>query len=176
MSRWTQRCETWLARRLPPGIPAKREWSKLLLGTALSAGWAILAYLCAYAMALDRLYTVMGGERVLISGARMADFGQVFRFAPAGYVVFAGWLVFRGGWFVASHRQGSMSVYLMRRLPDRWEYARRCWTAPLLGLGTCLALTVITAALCYLIYTTCTPASCLVPGQWTRFWSALIGR
>ena len=74
------------------------------------------------------------------------------------------------------HFKGSKSVYLMRRLPDPREYARRCWTLPLIGVGICLVLTAVTTAVCYLIYMKCTPASCLVPGQWMRFWSALIGR
>lgn len=49
-----------------------------------------------------------------------------------------------------------MSIYLMRRLPDPREYARRCWTLPLIGVGICLVLTAVTTAVCYLIYMKCT--------------------
>ena len=112
----------------------------------------------------------------MLLDSRMADFGQVFRFVPAGFLILIGLLVAKGFWFQAYHRQGSMSIYLMRRLPDPREYARRCWTLPLVGVGICLVLTAVTTAVCYLIYMKCTPASCLVPGQWTRFWSALVGR
>lgn len=167
--------EEWLAFRLPPGISAKQERSILVTGLALSIGWAALSYLYTYTMAVSRLYLTMNGQRILDPAARMADFGQVFQFTPAGYLILAVWLLTRGFWFQAYHRQGSMSIYLMRRLPDPREYTRRCWTVPLAGIGGCLVLTVVTTALCYLIYVKCTPASCLVPGQWTRFWSALVG-
>ncbi len=36
-----------------------------------------------------------------------------------------------GAWMYYSHYQNSQSVYLMRRLPDKWEYHRRCLTLPL---------------------------------------------
>ena len=176
MRNWTSKFEQWLEPRLPLGISAERERVNLMLGLCLSAIWALLAYMFAYAMALSKLYTTQNGERILVPDARMAEFGQVFRFVPAGYLILIALLVAKGFGFHDYHRQGSMSVYLMRRLPDPREYARRCWTFPLTGVGICLALTVVTAALCYLIYVKFTPASTLTPGQWTRFWSALIGR
>lgn len=173
--RKTKGFEGWLKENLPPGIPAEKEKSFLTAGLALSISWAALSYLAFYTSALAKLYTIQDGQRIFVPTARMADFGQVFRFTPAGYVLLAVWLLTRGFWFRAYHRQGSMSIYLMRRLPDPREYARRCWAVPLAGMGVCLVLTVATTALCYLIYMKCTPASCLAPGQWTRFWSALVG-
>ena len=176
MRNWRNKFERWLETRLPLGISAKRERVNLMLGLSLSVLWAVLAYMWAYGIALSDLYTTQNGKRILLLDARMADFGQVFRFVPAGYLIFIGLLVAKGFWFQAYHRQGSMSIYLMRRLPDPREYARRCWTSPLVGVGMCLVLTAVTTAVCYLIYMKCTPATCLMPGQWTRFWSALVGR
>ncbi len=58
-------------------------------------------------------------------------------------------------------RQGAMSVYLMRRLPDPWEYHRRCWSLPLLcGLGASIGCGAIWLFY-FLIYLVCTPAGCL---------------
>lgn len=176
MERLTRKFEAWLALRLPPGIPVERERVNLLLGLLLAVVWAVLAYMWAYTTAISALYTIQGGERVLAPVARMADFGQLFRFVPAGYLLFAAWLVVKGFGFQTYHRQGSMSIYLMRRLPDPREYTRRCWSVPLAGIAVSLLLLVVTTVLCYLIYVKCTPASCLVSGQWTRFWSALVGR
>lgn len=176
MRNWTSKLERWMEAHLPPGISTERERVRLMTGLFLSVLWAALAYMWAYAGALSQLYRLVAGERVLDPMARMADFGVVFRYVPAGYLVLAGLLLAKGFWFRDYHRQGSMSIYLMRRLPDPREYARRCWTLPLIGVGICLVLTAVTTAVCYLIYMKCTPASCLVPGQWTRFWSALVGR
>ena len=168
MRDWTIKFESWLKAHIPLGISVERERVNLMLGLFLSALWAVVAYMGAYAMALSDLYTTKNGKRILLLDARMA--------VPAGFLILIGLLVAKGFWFQAYHRQGSMSIYLMRRLPDPREYARRCWTLPLVGVGICLVLTAVTTAVCYPIYMKCTPASCLVPGQWMRFWSALIGR
>lgn len=176
MRDWTIKFESWLKHRIPLGISVERERVNLMLGLFLSILWAVLAYAWAYSVALSDLYITQNGKRIMLLDARMADFGQVFRFVPAGFLILMGLMVAKGFWFRAYHRQGSMSIYLMRRLPDPREYARRCWTLPLVGVGMCLVLTAVTTAVCYLIYMKCTPVSCLVPGQWTRFWSALVGR
>lgn len=176
MSRLTENFERWLEAHLPPGISAQQEHSFLKNGLIAAVMWAGLVYLGSYCAARSKLYDMVGNQLVLDPTAQMADFGKVFRFTPLGYFVLAVWLVVKGFGFLAYHRQGSMSIYLMRRLPDPREYARRCWTVPLMGVAGCLVLTAVTTALCYLIYIQFTPEACLVPGQWTRFWSALIGR
>lgn len=64
------------------------------------------------------------------------------------------------------HFQGSRSIYLMRRLPQRGELARRCLAFPLTGLAASLAVYVLTALLCLLWYRVQTPAGCLPPDIW----------
>ncbi len=59
------------------------------------------------------------------------------------------------------HTQGAMAVYTMRRLPDRWEYHRRCWTQPILSAAAELALYAILILLCWLLWRFATPAVCL---------------
>ena len=51
-------------------------------------------------------------------------------------------------WNYASFRRGARTDYLMRRLPDRWEYHRRCLTVPLLGI----AASVLAALTLYVLY------------------------
>ena len=58
------------------------------------------------------------------------------------------------------HTQDAMSVYTMRRLPDRWEYHRRCWTQPILSAIAELLLYALLTALCWLIWYFATPAPC----------------
>lgn len=117
MRDWTIKFESWLKAHIPLGISVERERVNLMLGLFLSALWAVVAYMGAYAMALSDLYTTKNGKRILLLDSRMADFGQVFRFVPAGFLILIGLLVAKGFWFQAYHRQGSMSIYLMRRLP-----------------------------------------------------------
>lgn len=60
---------------------------------------------------------------------------------------------------------GAKSIYLMGRLPDRWELHRRCLTLPLGWLLSAVLLPVLTLLVYYGIYYLITPAACLRPGQ-----------
>ena len=66
----------------------------------------------------------------------------------------------------------SKSIYLMRRIPDRWELPRRCAAVPLIGLAAGLILTAILICLCNLIYFKATPPQCIPAGEHFLFWRA----
>lgn len=70
--------------------------------------------------------------------------------------------------------QGSKAVYLMRRLPDRWEYPRRCFALPLLTLLLGVALTVLVLLACWGLYTHFTPEYAIPPNQWEKFWAGIL--
>lgn len=72
------------------------------------------------------------------------------------------------------HRTLSKSVYLMRRLPDRWEYHRRCLTLPLVGAGLVFLAEVILLLFYFWIYILVIPEANLVPGQFATIWRALL--
>ena len=59
------------------------------------------------------------------------------------------------------HTEGSMSVYTMRRLPNKWEYHRRCWKQPILSAIAELLFYAILIGLCWFTWRTETPAACL---------------
>lgn len=61
--------------------------------------------------------------------------------------------------------QGAKSIYLMGRLPDRWELHRRCLTLPLGWLLSAVLLPALTLLVYYGIYYLITPAACLRPNQ-----------
>lgn len=69
--------------------------------------------------------------------------------------------------------QGSKAVYLMRRLPDRWEYPRRCFALPLLTLLLGMALTVLVLLACWGLYTHFTPEYAIPPNQWEKLLTGL---
>ena len=69
--------------------------------------------------------------------------------------------------------QGSKAVYLMRRLPDRWEYPRRCFALPLLILLLGMALTVLVLLACWGLYTHFTPEYAIPPNQWEKLLTGL---
>ena len=61
------------------------------------------------------------------------------------------------------HRKSSMSVYLMRRLPDRWEYLRRCWSIPLLAIAAGAVEMLLLRVVYYAVYLLLTSQAFLPP-------------
>lgn len=106
----------------------------------------------------------------LIEGAVMAPFSQVV--APAlvpfwgAIAVMLGVVAYHYGYFIRESR----SIYLMARLPSRWERHRRAWTLPILGILLCLLAALLFTLLCYAVYLDRTPAQCLPPQQWESLW------
>ena len=66
-----------------------------------------------------------------------------------------------------SHYRGSRSIYLMRRLPDRWELHRRCLILPLLELAATLLLLAVLTVGFYFLYRGCAPGGSL-PLYWDQ--------
>ena len=93
--------------------------------------------------------------------------------------VFTGFsLLFLGAAILAAYnysgfRNGSKSYYLMRRLPDKWEYHRRCLALPLAATLAGLVLIPVLMGLFYVLYLHATPEQCLQPGQWEVFRDSL---
>ena len=91
-----------------------------------------------------------------------------------GFGLFFAAMAVLAAYYVLYHRQGgSRTDYLMRRLPDRWEYLRRCLALPGLGCAAALVLAVLLWTLYFWMYLRFTPAGCLPPEQWTGFWRAV---
>ena len=155
---WT----TDFSRYVPVDLDLRRhERPAVLGGLALSALWSLqIPYRYHEALTSTRNWVRMGYDPAqtplpLFSVLADGGFDLFLIFIPA--------ILLLGLTHHQLHRHGSMSVYLMRRLPDRWEYLRRCWTVPLLGIAAAAALAALLAAMYSLIYIYCTPAAFLPP-------------
>lgn len=147
----------------PPGIQFNRQLRACFYGLGAAVVWS-LSYLVKYMGAYEKLYTYRMTEKVLIEGAVMTDFHVLIE---DGFGCFDAFLIFYlvmcalAVYYYLSYYQGSKAIYLMRRLPDRWELYRRCITLPfvmlVLGVVTQIALWM----LYYGIYLSCTPEQCL---------------
>lgn len=128
-----------ISRYAPVGTEARRQVTMMLAALAISVLWSF------------KLPSVIIGELNYLKGCLEAGmnfpvdgFTQLIGSAFYGFYIIAlvsvGWAV----WNYAGHRRGTRADYLMRRLPDRWEYHRRCLTLPLAGivlsLGSALLL------------------------------------
>ena len=147
----------------PPGIDFAKQLKMCLIGLGAAFGWS-WSYLAKYLTARSNLYETTLRGRVLREDAVMPGFYQLLHDGLDSfdgflmfYIVMLGMLVYHYFYYY----QGSKSIYLMRRLPDRWEMHRRSITLPfaaiIVGVITQLALW----CLYYGIYLVCTPPQCL---------------
>lgn len=161
-----------LSRLVPPGFNVDQEVTLFLWGYGASVVFS-LRFLWRFIYAISRLYGYENNVYGMLSDARMPSFASlmenIFVLFPVLALAIALWTVYH----YAYHWQGSRSIYLMRRLPSRWELHRRCLTMPALGLAICAVTVVILFFLFYALYMLATPDAVLVPGQLKQIWSVM---
>ena len=164
---WLSRLERWS----PPGLSTLGELKCIASGLVCSAVYS-LTFLYTWANERRGLYNFKSGTPVLRADAVMPDFADLLHTCLYGFFLVALCMAALGLWHYAYHRQGgSNSAYLMRRLPDRWEFHRRCLALPVLALLASLLLAFLFLCLYYWVYRTFTPNVCLTPDQWQKIWS-----
>ena len=155
--------KTWLERRVPLGLDAGREL-RWILGGIAAALLCNLRFVAAYGSSRAALYHWDGKQNVLMEGAKIAPFGELLGWSLAGCFVAAAFMAVLAAWHWGYHHRGAKSIYLMRRLPDRWELWRRCLTLPVLGAATYGMEALLLLAVDAAVYRLCTPAVCLAAG------------
>lgn len=160
-----------LDRFVPVGTDAKTELKWCFAGLVAAFVFSLSFLLrCAYARNELYAYNWITGTKTLREGALMPDFAELLGFAFAGFAVLSIALAALAVWHYALHRQGSRSIYLMRRLPQRLEFHIRCMTLPMCGVVVCIIAVFLLLCLYYLFYLALTPEGCLTPGQWAGLW------
>jgi len=158
-----------LDRYAPPGINLHGEKTFFIAGMLLSTLYSV-TFLSRFGRYKDDLYHRVRGENVLIPGAVMQDFDFLLDKALWGFFLLCFCLVLLAAYHYAYHRQGSKSIYLMRRLPSKLELHRRCLTLPIAGILIALLTAFLLLLIYYAVYMNVTPAECLMPGQWQKLW------
>lgn len=146
-----------LSRHLPAGMGMKEQ--KFIFGffTVAAIIWPIMSFGSRLSDALRDLergyeemmpyfYEVLGNALLVIPLA----FAAMFAMAAMHYIY---------------HWQGSRSIYLMRRLPSRWELHRRCLTLPALGIAFFLILGAAMMFIMYGVYLLAAPDGTVAPDQ-----------
>lgn len=157
-----------LAHLFPMGWPWSNEVIGAACAVALSALVSFALFVYRFGSAVDDLYTygLSTWERELIPGATVPPYPQVLGGSFLFFAATALTLALLPIAHFLFHRQESRSDYLMRRLPQRWELAKRCLGgSALLLAGTTLAAAVL-FGLFFVCYLTFTPAGCLPPDVW----------
>ena len=146
----------FIQRNSPPGIRLKEEYHVFLIGNITAVGISFFGFLVTYLRAREALFTYQDGRWVLIDGAAIAPFPMMVIFYFVALLML-GFILYHYSYY----RQGSMSIYLMKRLPNRWELHRRALTLPCLAVLAVLAVAAATMLICFLIYLIATPKVCL---------------
>ena len=152
-------------RHLPVGWDWETLRTWLRWGHGVSA-MSVFVFLPRYIDARRALYGDQYSAdgtwvRVLDPARTIAPFGELMAGLPyLGMWCFFVLMLMQVWRHYSYHTQDAMSIYTMRRLPDRWELHRRCWTAPVLACLKELALFAALTALCAVIWWFATPVPC----------------
>ena len=153
-------------RHLPLGWEWEVTRNYLIWGHILSS-LTTLIFLDRYVDALDALYIWVEGPdgtmvRELAPNRTIAPFWSLMAGMPyMGLGIFALAAAMQVWRYYNWHTQGAMSVYTMRRLPDRFELHRRCWTQPVLSVAMEILIFAGLTVLYWLLWRFATPAACL---------------
>lgn len=162
------------ARHVPPGVNLDQGLGWFAGGISVSLLYS-LGFLIRYANEYQSLFLWDGLAKVLNTSAVMPDFVQILGGSLSGFLVLALCMAAVAVYHYSYHYQGSKSIYLMRRLPNRWELPRRCLTMPLMGILACLCVALPLLLIYYAVYMAFTPRPCLAPYQWQNIWSVILG-
>lgn len=154
----------------PPGIGTDREVGGFFSGLVVALFFSF-GFFGRYSEARAGLFHIQNGKRILMEGAVMPQFSEILGNSLNSFFLYGGIMLFVVIWhYVYYYQGGSKSIYVMKRLPNRWEIHKRAWLLPLLA-----AVVVVIAAFAVLIvyfeiYMIATPEQCILPGQWQGIW------
>ena len=151
----------FLKRNAPPGIDLMQEIGVFVIGNICSVAVSFFAFLISYLEAREALFTYISGERVRLEGAVIVPFRNLFSAYFLGFVIVSAVMLCFIIYHYAYFRQGSMSIYLMKRLPGKSELHRLALTVPCLAALATLAVAFAAIALYFIIYILATPKECL---------------
>ncbi len=180
-----QKAAAFFSRNVPPGLNWEKELLWVRWGLICTVVLTSILFLLRCTEAVSYLYeykwaATTGGAYELIGrglkeGAMMPGISTLFDGTRTGFVLVGLLPVILAIWHYRYYRQGTMSIYVMKRLPDRREFHRRNLSLPLLMMGAVLAAMVLMELAHYGFYLLVTPKGCLPAGHWTGFWMWMIG-
>ena len=150
----------WLEKYAPLGTDVHSQLMWYVAGVGLATIQSML-FLLRYMSARNALYERYAGKMVLIEGAVIEDFAVLITGTFIVLAIECGILLFYPVFNYMYHYQESKMIYLMRRLPDKWELHRRCLTLPIAGAAILAVWGLVLRMMYFAIYMLCTPSQCL---------------
>lgn len=154
-----------LSKFYPVGYGYKLETLFIVLLFTFFLGYAFLEFFDTFATAYYWIFDDYGGTYVLKKGAMMPDFYimvldsfDMFSFAPLFSIV----LAVKHYYY---HYQGSKSIYLMKRLPDKAQLYKRCFAVPVAMCFIAGVLIAFSVTVFYIWYIKVLPEECVSEDQ-----------
>ena len=164
--------KNFIEHSVPPGVQTSLIWKYMIFGCLGSLIYSF-GFWGRYFDSYWDLFVRVGNETVL-SGKMMPSFDSLYQSDMLGFKLCAVWCVAFVIHYYTYYRQGSKSVYLMKRLPSRLERHRRAFTIPcLMALGF-LVLAALTVLVYFALYLIATPKECLLPADPHSIWRILL--
>lgn len=150
----------WLEKYAPLGIGVKRQVGAYIGGMVMATLYS-MHFLIVYMQARSELYIRTVTGVVLKEGAVIRDFGALTQYVFLSFYILGSITGLTIVFFYFYHYEGSKMLYLMKRLPQKWELCKRCVTLPSAGLVILVVWMGILKMIYYTIYIVCTPSQCL---------------
>ena len=161
----------YLKRSYPPGYSYKNEIALTICAFAGGALNSLIGFFREYSAAKKSLYIRIGTDIILDESRVMPDFIHILG-GKLYYMLILAALAFiiPSAIHYAYYHTGSKSIYLMRRLPNRFELHRQRLLMPLVYAFVFVFATAALLLIYYAVYMSNTPEACLPPGQWQKIW------
>lgn len=169
------------AELMPDVIPLGLDWRrevKALIWLWISCVLISFCYFIDLSQHINSLYgwdRINGQQVKVLRGTMMPDFYEVLDGNMDALFIGAVLALLLAVYHYTYHYQGSRSIYLMRRLPKKYELLKRCLTVPVAASVVLLLTALLLVPVYYGLYMAFVPQECIVPGQWGRFIASVFG-
>lgn len=154
----------------PPGFNVTAELEVYGLTLAAAVLYSI-SFLIQFFQEYNALYAT---HELLRQGAVMTDFAilteNVFTLFWVPVFMALGYIFIHYRY----HYKDAMSIYLMKRLPERMELHRRCLILPLSAMASALFVAAALLGIYFAVYMLVTPEECLTPNQFEKVWRGIL--
>ena len=160
---------SFLKRSYPPGFNYPSELKAVCVTFGASTLISLIGFFNEYSSQRQSLYIRIGTDRFLDESRVMQDFVYVLGDKLHILLILAALaLLIASAVHYAYYHNDSKSIYLMRRLPNRFELYKRCLLMPLIYALVFLLAAAALLLICYAAYMGLTPEACLSPNQWQK--------
>lgn len=155
-----------LSRYTPLGRKTSQPIQGGIFMLVVAALRALVELMDNYLHARDSLFetvrvSMMETSKELIPGAVIQPFHSLIQSSLNFFPWFWAFMLWEVIDCYLCHRKDTKSIYLMRRLPDKWELHRRCWGRPLIWVGRSVLLAEAILLFFFVVYLVFTPKECL---------------